>query len=103
MNTEKTNSSTSVHDVVMRNRYLCEKCGGIGQWRLVCCPDCDGVGYLGYVQVTKEEFYKAVGPVNCHPQPVGKYPYTSQFKTPSGIVVGAHVSVDDTYWLQESA
>lgn len=35
-------------------------------------------------QVTREEFFAAIGPQNVHPCPVGPYPYTSVFKTPAG-------------------
>lgn len=31
-------------------------------------------------QVTKEEFYRKVGPLNVHPSPTGSYPYTSEWK-----------------------
>jgi len=38
-------------------------------------------------EVTKDEFYAAMNQ-NVHPTPVGKYPYTSIFKTPDGREVG---------------
>lgn len=31
-------------------------------------------------EVTKDEFYKAIGPFDCHPDIVGRYPYTSLFR-----------------------
>jgi len=39
-------------------------------------------------EVTKEEFYGAIGKLNCIPDPQGKYPYTSVYKTPDGKEVG---------------
>lgn len=39
-------------------------------------------------RVSKEEFYSTVGPLNVHPCPVGNYPYTSLFKTPTREVKG---------------
>lgn len=38
----------------------------------------------GWREVTKEEFFRVIGPQNVHPTPEGKYPYTSIYKTPSG-------------------
>ena len=32
------------------------------------------------VEVTKEEFYRAIGPLNATPTPVGTYPYTNEFR-----------------------
>ena len=45
--------------------------------------------------VTEGEFFKAVGQVNCHPSIVGSYPYTSEFKTPGGAIVGKIVDHDN--------
>ncbi len=42
-------------------------------------------------EVTKDEFYAAMGRMDVHPQPVGPYPYTSLFKTKSGEVLGKAV------------
>ena len=39
-------------------------------------------------RVSKSEFYKVIGPKNCHPHPTGDWPYTSYFKLPNGTVVG---------------
>jgi hypothetical protein len=39
-------------------------------------------------EVTKEEFYKAIGPRDCHPHIEGPYPYTSIYYTPSRVEVG---------------
>lgn len=39
-------------------------------------------------EVTKEEFFHTVGQLNVHPAPVGKWPYTSEWKSPSGRIVG---------------
>lgn len=92
-----------VHRVVMQHRYMCELCGGFGQFLSCTCGHCHGVGYLGYRQVTKDYFYKVIGTVDCHPRPTGRYPFTSQFTTPQGIVAGAHVGANDSYWIQDSA
>ena len=92
-----------VHRVVMQHRYMCELCGGFGQFLSCTCGHCHGVGYLGYRQVPKDHFYKVIGTVDCHPRPTGRYPFTSQFTTPQGIVAGAHVGANDSYWIQDSA
>jgi hypothetical protein len=42
-------------------------------------------------QVTKDQFYAAIGPLNVHPCPIGEYPYTSEFKTPNGKIIGKTV------------
>ena len=39
-------------------------------------------------EVSKDEFHAAIGGQNVHPQIVGKWPYTSLFKTPYGEVWG---------------
>jgi hypothetical protein len=43
-------------------------------------------------EVTKDEFFNAIGPKNVHPTPEGKYPYTSVFYDPNrrehGRIVG---------------
>jgi hypothetical protein len=37
------------------------------------------------VKVTKDEFFKTIGPQNVHPQIMNsKWPYTRDFKTPLG-------------------
>jgi hypothetical protein len=36
----------------------------------------------GLKEVTKEEFYKSVGPLNVHPHIIGNYPYTSIYQFP---------------------
>lgn len=43
-------------------------------------------------EVTKDQFYAAIGPLNVHPTPEGPWPYKSVFKTPSGRVMG---------WIQD--
>ena len=87
----------------MSHRYLCERCGGIGQQESGCwdgtayqapagkCDTCHGVGYLGFVEVTQTAFFAAIGQRDCHPCPVGKFPYTSQFFTPNRELLGASV------------
>ena len=39
-------------------------------------------------EVPKDGFYRGIGKQNVHPHPVGSWPYTSEFKTPSGEVRG---------------
>jgi len=39
-------------------------------------------------EVTKEQFFAAIGKLDVHPHPEGRYPYVSYFKTRSGQVVG---------------
>ena len=39
-------------------------------------------------ETTKDEFFKFISPLNVHPSIEGKFPYTSIFKTPSGIERG---------------
>lgn len=46
---------------------------------------------MEWKEVTKDEFWKAVGSLNVHPYPEGKYPYTSYFKFPDGSVFGKKV------------
>lgn len=43
---------------------------------------------VSYREVTKDEFYKAIGNQDVSPTPVGSWPYTSLFKTRAGQVVG---------------
>lgn len=43
-------------------------------------------------EVSKNEFFKVIGPQNVTPYPEGNWPYTSHFKTPSGIVRGKIVN-----------
>ena len=43
----------------------------------------------GMKEVTRKEFFEAIGKLDVHPHPEGKWPYTSYFKTPSGQVRGA--------------
>ena len=35
-------------------------------------------------EVTASVFWAAIGRLNVHPCPIGNYPYTSVFETPSG-------------------
>lgn len=39
-------------------------------------------------QVTKDRFYEVMMPCNVHPSPQGKWPYTTDWKTPSGAIIG---------------
>lgn len=39
-------------------------------------------------EVTKEEFFKAIGPLDVHPKPLGDYPYLSEFRTRAGFPRG---------------
>ena len=43
-------------------------------------------------EVTEQEFFKTIGQLNCHPRPVGTWPYTSEFRTPNGVEVGRIVN-----------
>lgn len=43
-------------------------------------------------EVTQDEFFKAIGPLDVHPCPVGPYPYTSVFRTQLGVEHGRIVS-----------
>jgi hypothetical protein len=40
------------------------------------------------LEVMKDEFYRKIGKLDCHPRPRGNYPYTSDFVTSYGVVVG---------------
>lgn len=42
----------------------------------------------GWREATHEEFFKAIGPSDCHPRIVGDWPYTSSFETSGKIVRG---------------
>lgn len=63
-------------------------------------------------EVTKDEFYKAIGPLDVHPRIQGPYPYTSVFLTPQRHEVGRIVSAyekgrsagltQDSYFLNAS-
>ena len=35
-------------------------------------------------EVSKEEFFKVIGPKNVHPTILGNWPYTSDFRSPDG-------------------
>jgi hypothetical protein len=41
-----------------------------------------------WAEVTKDEFYRGIGQQNVHPDPQGKWPYTSLFMTPNREVRG---------------
>lgn len=53
--------------------------------------------------VSYDEFFAVIGPMNCHPRIINsRYPYTSEFRTPTGAVVGKIVGLADggsEYWL----
>lgn len=38
-------------------------------------------------EVTKDEFFRVIGPKDVHPCPIGNFPYTSLWKTPRGDVI----------------
>lgn len=42
-----------------------------------------------FKKVTKEEFYKVIGPLNVNPHIIGKYPYLISWETPGRQVMGA--------------
>lgn len=46
-------------------------------------------------EVTKEEFFAAIGPQDCHPRIEGRWPYTSIFEKPDRREVGR--IVDDEH------
>jgi hypothetical protein len=82
---------------------MCSSCNGIGKkpgtrWDGAAyvppggiCEDCSGVGYLGFAETDYQSFFDAISPRDCHPRPVGDYPYTSQFFTPGRRLLGATV------------
>lgn len=39
-------------------------------------------------EVPQDEFYAAIGPQDAHPSIMGKWPYTSLYKTRQGAVLG---------------
>lgn len=41
-----------------------------------------------WVETSKDEFYRIIGPQNVSPDPQGRWPYTSVYKTPNGDVRG---------------
>lgn len=51
-------------------------------------------------EVSKDDFYEAIGKLNVHPQIVGKYPYTSIFKDPGGVEHG-RIDAEGRYFLPE--
>jgi hypothetical protein len=56
-------------------------------------------------EVTQEQFFKTIGPLNVHPHPVGNYPYTSIFLTPGRVEMGRIVdqsSGPSKYFLAEA-
>jgi len=62
-----------------------------------------------FSEVTREEFFAAIGLRNLHPSPEGEWPYTSNFKTQMGHSYGRiepvlhpvhkRFLVGSTYWL----
>jgi hypothetical protein len=59
-------------------------------------------------EVSLDEFYAAVGPLNVHPQiqPPATYPYTELWKTPTGRVMGRTVGQPNgtsRYYLPQEA
>lgn len=112
---EQQETLTPRVQAIVKRHLLCERCGGMGRQQEGCwdgkayaapaglCDDCLGVGFLGYSEVPEEEFWKKIKVSDCCPHIVnGKYPYTSQFKTPSGRVLGARVGIghgEDKYYL----
>jgi hypothetical protein len=92
----------------MSRFYRCERCGGIGRQPDGCwngesyaavagvCDDCNGVGMLGFTEVDRAVFFERINPIDCHPQIVNaRCPYTAQFTTRNGLVIGASVETDD--------
>lgn len=53
---------------------------------------------MEFKEITREEFWDLKnGPLNCdcHPRMTGKYPYTSEFTTPAGLIVAKIVRSAD--------
>ncbi len=46
-------------------------------------------------EVTQQEFFAAIGRIDCHPRPEGNYPYTSIFLTPNRVEVGRIINTID--------
>ena len=64
-------------------------------------------GQGSFVEVSREQFYRIVGKKNVHPRIVGKWPYTSLFQDPHGMVHGkvegfipeGQALAESRYWL----
>lgn len=113
-NASEPTESARVQAIVKRH-LLCERCGGMGRQPEGCwdgkayaalagiCDDCHGVGRLGFSEVSEQVFWEKIKVRDCTPSIInGKYPYTSEFKTPSGEVIGALVGIghgEDKYYL----
>lgn len=59
---------------------------------------------LNYKEVTSEQFYAVVGPMDVSVHPVGPWPYTVFFKTRKGEIIGKSINSKefngpDTYML----
>jgi len=54
------------------------------------------------VQVSKEEFYAIVGPLDVCLSIEGKYPYRSIYKLRYGKVVGEHKDEDDSFFVNSA-
>lgn len=48
-------------------------------------------------EVTKEKFYAKIGPMDVEVCVVGKYPYKTEFRTRSRVLVGYTQDYDDSY------
>jgi hypothetical protein len=54
------------------------------------------------IKVSKDEFYKKIGPLDVTVSPEGNYPYKTMFKLRGGEIVGytkGHKFEDDDYFL----
>jgi len=100
-----------VRQVTVNRHYLCERCGGTGKQPAGCwdgkaygasagrCDDCHGVGILGFMEVTHDEFFATVGAEDCHPRVIGSSPHVSHFELRgSREVIGAIVG-DDCFFV----
>lgn len=58
----------------------------------------------GLREVSKAQFYAAIGPLDVHPHLVGNYPYTSIFRTRSEVEVGRAIGDEGSrrYFLKDS-
>lgn len=54
-------------------------------------PVLSPVALEGFKEVTKDEFYKIVGPLDATLSTLGNYPYTTEFKLRYGRLIGKSV------------
>ena len=49
--------------------------------------------FIGFREVSRQEFYDAMGPQNVTPCPRGNWPYSSDFRDPMGETHGKKISI----------